>query len=287
MRLEQILDCLQNQNVRTNTKKVYHRIWTSFNKFLIKLDRKPKLWEDRVTLFLVYITHNGAQSSRVKSYLSAIKCILKVDKYKWDDTKILIRSLTQACKLINDRVMTRMHIHKALLNLILHEIHREFQNQFYLATMYRALFALGYYGLFRVGELTYSSHVAKACNVHVGTNKRKILVILYTSKTHSKANIPQKIKISSNECQNKRQELTCPFTLMRNFIKIRGNFKSDSEPLFIFWDGNPVTPAHANKTLKSAIASLGLDPSIYRFHSLRIGRTTDLMKVGFSIEKIK
>ena len=153
--------------------------------------------------------------------------------------------------------------------------------------MYRALFALGYYGLFRVGELTYSTHVVKACNVHVGINKQKILVIIYTSKSHSKANIPQKIKITSNECQNERQELTCPFKLMREFISIQGNFHSFQEPLFIFIDGNLVTPTHTNKILNSAIASLGLDPTIYSFHSLRIGRTTDLMKAGFAIEKIK
>ena len=63
-------------------------------------------------LFLGYIVHNGAQSATVKSYLSAIKCILTADKYKCDDSKILVRSLAQACKLNNNRVTTRMHIRR-------------------------------------------------------------------------------------------------------------------------------------------------------------------------------
>ena len=48
-----------------------------------------------------------------------------------------------------------------------------------------ALFATAYYGLFRVGEITDSQHAVKACDVHIGVNKRKLLFILRTSKTHT------------------------------------------------------------------------------------------------------
>ena len=48
-----------------------------------------------------------------------------------------------------------------------------------------------------VGELTASPHVLHAKNIHIGTNKNKILLILYSSKTHGKANRPQEIKITT------------------------------------------------------------------------------------------
>ena len=69
-----------------------------------------------------------------------------------------------------------------------------FNAQWYMENMYKALFALGYYGLPRVGELTHSQHVIKARDVHLGMNKDKILVILYSSKTHDESMKPQRLK---------------------------------------------------------------------------------------------
>ena len=78
--------------------------------------------------------------------------------------------------------------------------------------MYKALFLLGYYGLMRVGELTASPHVARAANVNVALNKNKILIILYTSKTHGLEARPQRIKITSanvdSEKSNKQLDIS-------------------------------------------------------------------------------
>ena len=216
----------------------------------------------------------------------AIKSILKADKYKWNDDLVLVTSLTRACKLINDRVMSRLPIQRGLLDVLLHEISRNFKDQFYLRTLYCALFALGYYGLFRIGELTMSDHVVKAVNVHVATNKQKILVILYTSKTHNLSHRPQKIKIQAvNDKSSNR--VFCPFHLMRQFIAIRRSYQSLEEPLFIFRNGSPVCTNHVRLVLKSALIAVGLDHSLYGFHSLRVGRTSDLVKAGMGIEQIK
>ena len=145
---------------------------------MIQLDIKPKYWEDKVSLFLAYMVHRGAQSSTIKSYTSAIKAILTEDGYEWDNKRILLTTLTRACRLKNDRVSTRLPIQCGLLELILFEIQRIYSDQEYLSIAYNALFILGYYGLFRIGELTKSDHVIKAANIHVGQNKEKILVVL-------------------------------------------------------------------------------------------------------------
>ena len=205
-------------------------------------------------------------------------------KYKWDDSRAIITSLMQACKLQNDRFLSRLPIQKGLLELILFEINRIYQDQVYLNVIYKAIFALAYYGLFRVGELTTSEHVAKAVNVHVATNKQKILVILYTSKTHGLGNRPQKIKISAQGCKN---IIFCLFMLMRNFIRIRGGYQNTDEPLFIFREKSPVTALHVRKLLSLSLNRMGLDSSLYAFHSFRVGRTTDMCKGGFSMEEIK
>ena len=199
--MELLLERLLRQQNRKSTCKTYLRIWRQFNKFIISLDRKPGTWEDRATLFVCHMVDKGMQSSSIKSYISAIKKILIDDGYEWKDEKILLTALTKACKLINDRVITRLPIKCGLLELILFELQRYLDKQHYLLCMYQALFALGYYGLMRVSELTKSDHVIKACNIHIAKNKDKILIVLHSSKTHSKANRPQKIKITSNRCE--------------------------------------------------------------------------------------
>ena len=55
----------------------------------------------------------------------------------------------------------------------------------YLLVLYEAIFCLAYYGLMRIGELTEGDHPIKAKDIHIGVNKDKILLVLYTSKTHS------------------------------------------------------------------------------------------------------
>ena len=124
--------------------------------------------------------------------------MLKADDYQWNDGLALLHSLTRACRTINDTVKTRLPIHWKLLEVMLFEIQRIYHNQIYLCGLYKAMLAIGYYGPLRVGEITKSSYVIKMTNVHLGCNKNKLLIILYSSKLHDKESHPKKIKISGN-----------------------------------------------------------------------------------------
>ena len=146
-----------------------------------------------------------------------------IDGYDWCDSKVLLTTIARACPIRNDIVITRLPIHIGLLEALLFELKRIFENsQPYLFFMYKALLCMGYYGLMRIGELALGSHTLKACNIHIAENKNKILMILYSSKTHSKESKPQKIKISENELQGKRQikRFFCPFRAIRDYLHI-------------------------------------------------------------------
>ena len=242
-----ILDKLKNKSCRDTTNQTYLCIWRSFNNFVIKLDKKPNKWEDRVSLFLAHLIDRGMQSSTVKSYVSAIKRTLVLDGYEWDDSAILLSTLTRACRLVNDKVCTRLPIRCGLLELLLFEVQRKYSQQPFLQTMYMALFALSYYGLFRISELCITpttNHAIKAKDVHVALNKEKILVYLRTSKTHGKGSHPQKIKITSNWTEKTGSYLHrnfCPFKLVSDYIITRKvHYDSGEELLFIFSDGMPL-----------------------------------------------
>ena len=106
----------------------------------------------------------------------------------------------------------------------------------YLCKLYKAVFLLAYYGLMHIGEVTKSPHVLKAKGIHLATNKTKLLVVLYSSKTHNKASMPQEIKISAIEGKHKLNRHFCPFTAMNAFMKVHGNYTDDNEQFFIFRD---------------------------------------------------
>ena len=63
-------------------------------------------------------------------------------------------------------------------------------------------------------------------------------------------------------------------------LKILNNF-------FIFSDGRPVQPSQPRVLLQTLIKQLGLNPALYGMHSFRIGRTTDLVKLNYTIDEIK
>ena len=194
----------------------------------------------------------------------------------------------------NDSVRTRLPIQAVLLELILFELERIYlkSNQIYLEKLFKAIFILGYYGLMHAGELLKTEeadHAVRAKNFHIGSNKRKLLIVLYSSKTHHKGNIPQKIKIT--ESQTRKQQIHrhfCPFKVLNEFISVRGStIQSDEEHFFIYKDRTPVCVSKARSLLKLVLHNLGLNENLYGLHSLRIGRCTDLMKFNYEVSVIK
>ena len=138
--MERIVEVLKNKQHRDSTARTYLSVWRQFNNFVISLDRKPTLWEDRATLFIAYLIGKGTQSNTIKSYVSAIKKTLVTDGYDWNDNLVLVRSLTRACRIINDSVTTRLPIQCNLLEMILFEVQRYFseRSQFYLELLYKS-----------------------------------------------------------------------------------------------------------------------------------------------------
>ena len=159
-------------------------------------------------------------------------------------------------------------------------------DQPYLLTLYQAMMSTAYYRHFRIGEITASDHVVKAVDVHIGTNKMKMMFLLRSSKMHTKGSKPQIIKIASSGSSNKGKRF-CPFALLRSYLQVRKRHIQPNEQFFMFSDGTPVLAQQCRKVLKAAIKVLVFNESLYETHSLRIGRKNDLQKMGLSVETIK
>ena len=229
--IENILETLKQQRHRDSTHQNYYHIWKSFNNFFIQLDIKPKNWEDRLMLYVGYLIDNKKKSSTVRSYVSAIKAVLFNGGFKIMEDTVLINALTRACRLKNDSVKPRLPVRKDLLVLLCKSIDDMlFSEQPYLAILYKTMFTVTYFGLLRVGEATRSRHVIKAKDMHVGTNKKKLMLVLHSLKTHNESSKPQIIKIDAIDQQHLQKvrlgqdtflQIPCPFQLLQEYIDSR------------------------------------------------------------------
>ena len=280
-----VIQRLQSRQTRNSTTLNYLGIWRHLNKFIINLDYREHLsWEERTALFEAHLIEGGVQSSTLKSYFSAIKYILKLDSYHWDEDKAVLSSLVKSCKLENDRVRIRLPIQRGLLEMLLFELERVYSDQPYLESMFKAMFCLAYYGMLRVGELTASQHTLKACNVHL-SNKNKIMLVLYTAKTHGLESGPQKIKITVGSSSSKLH--FCPIRVVTHYMNIRGSYLDTKEEFFVYSERSPIQPQQLRNTLRSTLNKLNLNGDLYDVHSFRGGQTADLAKLGYSIDQIK
>ena len=125
----------------------------------------------------------------------------------------------------------------------------------------------------------------KAKNVYLAKNKKKALLILYITKTTSLANRPQKIKIESTESLAYLH--FCPVKTLTTYFNLRGPYENEDEQFFVFRDKSPVKPEHAFSMLRKMLEKLDLETHWYSIHSFRIGRTSDLIKMGYDIEVVK
>ena len=153
------------------------------------------------------------------------------------------------------------------------------------------MFVTSYFGMLRVGEIAQSQHVIKARDVQIGDNKKKIRIILRSSKTHWVSDPPQIVTLMAHPCEatirTDDQESCCPFTLLRQYLAVHKSYKMDSEPFFVFTDRTPIGPEQYRKTLKLCLSLAGFIKENYDTHSMRAGCSCDLLKMGVLVETIK
>ena len=291
--LQEIIERLKGESHRSSTRKNYYSVWKTFNEFFINLDEKPSAWEDRITLFIGFLINQKKKSTTVKSYVSAIKAILREDGIEVSENRYLLNLLTKACRLVNDMVRIHLPIQLGLLNILLDGVYNYFQdlNQPYLAWLYLALFCSSYFGLLRVGEVTSGFHSVKAADVHIGENKDKVIFMLRTSKTHWMDSEPQLVKISGTVTAKTRKVTVssrwCPFAVLDHYASLRPTCVSQTEPFFIFSDRQCIKPSHMRSVLKHILTIKGFNSNYYDTHSLCIGMACDLLQLGVSMGTIK
>ena len=156
--------------------------------------------------------------------------------------KYLLTSLTRACRLVNDTVKTRLPIQKGLLHILLNQVAELFDK--FKPTLSTSLVSIHlqhclFWSLPSRGTNQGKPHRSWLVMFHIGDNKEKLLFILRSSKTHTKGNKPQSIKIESFGHAGSSNKW-CPYKLLQRYLQIRSAYEEDDEPFFVFRDGSAV-----------------------------------------------
>lgn len=283
-----IVEKLTNADIQDSTKRVYHSIWCNFNKFLLCFDDLPTTWEQKLVLYATFLADAGCASATVASYMSAIRYVLRHDNVEISNTSCKLASIIKACKLHNDTVTVRRPIRGGLLKLILKQVDQEFmlKGQPYLSAVYKAIIVSGYYGLMRASELV-GRHAVVAEDVHISENhnKRKVKMILRSSKTHHRGKRPQTIEIVPDD--EVVGTAWCPYNILSAYSLLRPKRHVTGNHFFVFSDGSKITERHVRTVLRRAIKNLNLPPNAYNLHGLRSGRATELYRRNYPVEWIR
>lgn len=279
---------LTNRGLKKGTKKTYRTAYLDFIRFNLSLDRMPQLLDDQLAIYVAYRVEKGDYSSTVETYLSGIKSMLLLDGIEINTRTTRLRSLIKACKYENDRVIQRMPIKEALLVRLVRQVDLMFHKQPYLSILYRCMLVMGYFGMLRVGEMATGDHPILARDVHLCYRRKRVQLILRTSKSHGLGDQPQYVKFDTHDSQSYlNNKHFCPFEIVDQFLQARGPKLSDSDPLFVFTDNSPVKPYQLSAVLKRGLNRLGIDSTEFGTHSLRIGHATQLDHRHISLDVIR
>lgn len=154
----------------------------------------------------------------------------------------------------------------------------------YTYILMRSMFLVAFYGLFRVGEIAYSTkgsyNMVLRENLSFVYNQSQVHTLHITLKSykHSAG------KTASVPVSRQNDSRLCPVRAMLNYLRKTSH---TSGFLFIHQSGSPVTTSFFRSILKSCVTACNLDPSRYTSHSFRIGGATLALDNNMSILNIQ
>ena len=138
----------------------------------------------------------------------------------------------------------------------------------YAQKLYKAMLLIAFYALLRIGEFTVKQknplHTLNLQDISIENNKSDTytLQILMRHFKHSKNPVTFRL-------DNLSQAKFCPVKSLIKYLNKRP--QSNHPQLFINEKGSPISTLQFSKVFKQLISLNGLDTSVYKPHSLRIG----------------
>ena len=287
---------LQDQLARTLTASIqpstaaaYQHHWQSFLDFIkqqLGLIRPPfPAHLNHICLFLIHLANTGISHATIRTYLSAISFVHKLQGSPDPSAAFIVTKTLQGIKNTQQastshpryKSSQRLPITKSILDQLLLALpyatptHQEY-------ILWRAIFLLAYHACLRAGELTLSTNPANVITLAQINITAHHIKIQFNHYKHSQGQTPL-ITLGAQP-----QSLSCPVKAIQQYLNIRG---STPGQFFLNSDSTVVTIKQFSSILRNAAILASISPDRYTTHSFRIGRATQMAVDGHPDQLIR
>jgi site-specific recombinase XerD len=157
----------------------------------------------------------------------------------------------------------------AICNVLHAVTNNEFENR-----LFKTMFTLAYFGLFRISELVATRTTNRAVGfseVKIANDKKSVFITLTVYKNNQYGK-PVTLKIP---CE--ADISICPVCSLRSYLAVRPDINGQ---FFIHMNGTPVTRYQFSAVLQKSLSRTKFGSEKYKSHSFRIGRATQLASSG-------
>lgn len=264
-------------SLAVNTLSTYTNALHTFEHFRHQYSL-PQLWPataDHIILFISHCFEVGYSPSTISTYIAGISFICKLNNWVDQTDLFLIKKLLEGCRRSRKRIDTRAPINPTMLREICLALPALCYTR-YETSLFKAVYLLAYFGLFRVSELVFTSHLQPHRAVQDGDisftkDATAVIITLKQSKTNQ-AGPPVVLRIP---CEQDSE--LCPVRSLKEYVKVRPNCQGN---FFCHSNGTPLTRSQFSGLLSKCIHSQSLNRGRFLTHSFRIGRATQLAAQG-------
>ena len=274
------------RSLSESTVQNYKRTWEKIKSYLFDIgeDVSIPLNANSVALFLTHLHRSGYAFNTVKTHVSAISYVHKLDEVVDPTSSFAISALLNAIKKESPKTLEKLHISESMLHELLNSLNHVVFNE-YDRIMYKAILLLQYHACARIGELVVSGkntdNVIRLHQVnfkHGSNNTHSEMTVDFVQFKHSQETVSESVTIGA---QNHEY---CPISCIKSYLNVRG-----FRPGFLFVDNvfAPVTRSEVSHILDMLLIASGFDNRRYDTHGLRKGRASQAAADGWSESQIQ
>lgn len=237
---------------------------------------------EHIVQFIAMLSLSGLSHATARLYVAGIGFHCKVQGHEDVTKHFLVAKVLEGLKRSNaclhDR---RLPVTVSMLVKVVSKLPAICSSS-YESKLFAAAYCLAFFGFFRVGELAVSrqSYIHRVISINDITLDRseKILEI--------------KVKYSKTDQVGRGEFLhllsqggsICPVSNVKAYLEIRPKALG---PFLIHFDGKPLTRYQFSAVLKKSLVVLGMNFTLFKSHSFRIGAATAAAELGLSEDAIK
>ena len=248
--------------ISTNTRLVYNTAVNSFTSFR-KLYSLPLKWpipQNHLIWFITYCFEKAYSPRTITTYISGLAFYHKINEWYNITDVFIVRKILEGCRRKRSCTDNRAPISLLMLEEICRILPTVTFSEFETG-LFKALFTLAYFGLFRVSELVFTQTTNRAVQINdvkIGRDNTSCSICLHVFKNNQLGQ-PVMLRIPCEE-----NKLICPVCNLKAYIAQRPNVKGQ---LFSHANSGPVTRYQFSAVLKKCIRNSSFKCQEVKTHS--------------------